>query len=271
MFLKAVSKINLFLRIAGKRPDGYHEIETLFFPLTSPADTLEIELGGDGLSFSCNRPELEADDNLCVRAAKACFEGVRLNPSASVRLQKEIPIAAGMGGGSSDAAAVIRFFMERYPDLPDPEAIALKLGADVPFFLTPRPAVATGIGEKRSFPQDLHLPPILIVAPDFPVRAAWAYRNRAERACSEDARALPDLLDALRRKDWEKASRFLRNDLSHAIREKFPLIRLLERRLMEHGALGTQITGSGPTLFAVFPDEKARDLAKKEFPEYRVF
>ena len=132
------------------------------------------------------------------------------------------------------------------------------LGADVPFFLNPRPSHVTGAGEHRvpvdGLPEHL---PILLAAPQFPVSAAWAYQHMdLARAVAEPPRT-QELIDALRRRDFESTAQFMRNDLEHALFIKYPLLVLLRGFLLENGALRAMISGSGPTILALFPDEAA--------------
>ena len=147
----APAKLNLGLRILDRRPDGYHEIETVFVPLHL-CDEIEIEPGAEpGVQLRCNLPGLVTDErNLVVRAALATCDALGVEPSLRVSLHKRIPVAAGLGGGSSDAAATIRGIESLLGRQLDPgrrRDLARQLGADVPFFLDPRPALGRGIGE----------------------------------------------------------------------------------------------------------------------------
>ena len=167
-----------------------------------------------------------------------------------------------MGGGSSDAAALLLAVQERYGFLPDRGAeVALSCGADVPFFLDPRPSVGRGLGERLTPLDGIAEPPILILPMPFPVPTPWSYRHLVR---TEDDRSIDDLIAALRKRDYEQAAHFLRNDLSEAAWRKFPLLTLAKNRLKELGALGVQITGSGPTLFALFAEESSRSGAAEE-------
>ena len=268
--MRTPSKINLFLRVAGRRSDGYHELETLFYPLSEPAD--EVSLGFDPAQTetkfileseqgACAVPA--TPDNLCIRALNAFCSAASL-PAAphTVTLKKNIPVAAGMGGGSSDAAAVLRLLKNLYPDAAvDLPVIAKKLGADVPFFLHPVPSVATGIGEKLTALEDLpERLPILIAAPQFPISAKWAYQHWDRRWNQEDL-TLAELLCALRKCDFEKAAAFLRNDLEYAARKKFPLLDMIADEFKKTGACRVMMTGSGPTLFAMYGSFSLRDAA----------
>ncbi len=264
----APSKINLYLRVLGTLPNGYHEIETLFVPLSDPADELELEFSDDGrgeIRVSADVPLPADGDNLCGRAARAVCSALGIAPSIRISLRKRIPVAAGMGGGSSDAAAVILALQEQYGPLPDGgHAAALACGADVPLFLHPVPSIGRGIGDRLEPLEDLPIPPILISPMHFPVSTPWGYRHIRETG---DQRKLDDLIRALRSGDLEKTATLLRNDLAVALWDKFPLLQLRREELMDAGALAVQVTGSGPTLYAIFPDEKTRESARAMLSE----
>ncbi len=267
------SKINLYLRVTGRRENGYHELETLFYPLSAPCDTvtLETDTAGQG-GMIASVPGVPCDrSNLCMKALDAFCHAAGLDPAPfTVRLEKHIPVAAGMGGGSSDAAAVLRLMQQKYPGAltqKEVHGIAARLGADVPFFLQPVPSVATGIGENltpvHGLPEKL---PVLIAAPCFPVSAKWAYRNRiAVPDREQDQTELADLTAALKKEDYRTAAALMRNDLSAAVMKKFPLLQMLEKALLTTGALRVMVSGSGPTLFALYENFSARDHAADTF------
>jgi len=251
------SKINLYLKTLRKRPDRYHEIETVFLPLDSPADRISLDFDDKpGIRVTSTLPGLPENlENLAGRAALAYSDMAGISPAWSFKIEKVVPVAAGMGGGSSNAAAVLRLLNGHYGKLREEElaALALTLGADVPFFLQDHVAVATGIGEIFHYPKgELFAPPLLIVNPHFPVSAKWAYCNIAPELIGPDrSEKLDRLLDALRDNDPEGVAKNLHNDLAPALYGKFPLLSILRDFLVEHGALNAEITGSGPSLFAV--------------------
>ena len=263
------SKVNLSLAVTARRPDGYHDLDSLFYPFRDPSDVIRLEdaSASSGVVIRCDAPgvPLEPEKNLCGKAVLAYCKTAGMNlPGLVIYLEKHIPVAAGMGGGSADCAAVLRLLQDRFHALTREqlEAVAFSLGADVPFFLDPRPSHVTGAGEHRStvdgLPERL---PILLAAPQFPVSAAWAYRHMdLARAVAEPPHT-SELIDALRRRDFESAAKFMRNDLEHALFEKFPLLVLLRRFLLENGALRVMVSGSGPTLLALFRDDPAAQAA----------
>lgn len=247
----APSKINPYLKIIGKRSDGYHEIETILLPLANPLDVITLSSSEKGkLNITASEPDLPCDsNNLCWKAAQAFAELAQLTPEWSINIKKHIPIAAGMGGGSSDAAAVLKILQQKYPVVSDNDLknIACKLGADVPFFLNPIPSLAKGIGEVLSPLILTHEIPLVIVYPKFPVSAKWAYANYI----SETAPPLSSVCNALKENDLEQLSKLLHNDLAVALYRKFPLLSIIKEAVLSIGAMGVEVSGSGPSLFAV--------------------
>ena len=263
------SKVNLSLAVTAKRPDGYHDLDSLFYPFRDPSDeiTLEDAPAASGVAIRCNAPgvPLEPEKNLCGKAVCAYCKAAGMDvPGLVIYLEKHIPVAAGMGGGSADGATVLKLLQERFRALSESqlENAAFSLGADVPFFLTPRPSHVTGAGEHHTPVEGLpeHLP-LLLAAPQFPVSAAWAYKHMdLQRAISTPPQT-NELIDAFRHRDYESAAQFMRNDLEHALFIKYPLLVLLRRFLLENGALRVMVSGSGPTILALFRDDAAAQAA----------
>lgn len=264
--LKAPAKINLLLRITGKRADGYHELVTLFHPLPAVADEIQADLAAaPGITLSCQHPDVPVNNgNLGAKAAAGFAEKMGISPSWHFELKKNIPVAAGMGGGSSDAGTILRFLAERFPGCPEDELrnLAAALGADIPFFLTPADAAGRGIGEKLEYIAPLPVPPVLAVFPNFPVSAALAYKHLQKMTPHQQAEEeLTALTDALRHREFRRAAELCANDLEAPLFAKFPLLRGLRRELLEQGALCVHISGSGPTLFALFEDSSTQHNA----------
>jgi 4-diphosphocytidyl-2-C-methyl-D-erythritol kinase len=268
----APAKINFGLRLVGRRPDGYHEIESIFLPLDL-ADDLRLTLGRDteprvtlAVEQEVGTPEVAVPTdgrNLAARAARAFLESAGLAASVDIRLAKRIPATAGLGGGSSDAGAVLRTLAAAFPDALSPDAVArlgLRLGADVPFFLDPRPALVTGVGERVEPLTRWPALALVLVNPGVPLPTAEVYR------------AADVLLPALTRPDAPSTLRarleivgsvasnrpgalagLLENDLEPAAVRLCPPVARLRERLRKAGALAVGMSGSGPTLFGVFP------------------
>jgi 4-diphosphocytidyl-2-C-methyl-D-erythritol kinase len=267
-------KVNLYLRVGPRRPNGYHDIDTFFLALPEPSDALFIrrfDEPGD-IDFTCSDPSLETDDNLVVRAYRRFAERTGHAPRLEVGLKKRIPHGAGLGGGSSDAAAVLRYLNDRAgpealsePDLAD---LALGLGADVPFFLLDGPARATGIGE-RLIPEDPGLTGffLVVVCPRQRIPTAWAY------AALDTARTFPakpgtELLTSVfegNRKAFCVTGRPLQNDFEPVVFATHPEIGRVKERLLAIGAAGALLSGSGSAVYGLFRERQTAVLALAEF------
>lgn len=266
-FLRAPAKVNLGLRILGRRPDGYHRIESVFVPLDL-ADEFSLRLvpGGRG----CFPLELEGEtegvpkdaSNLAARAANGFLETARLRYGVRLRLRKRIPVGAGLGGGSSDAGSVLRALRGRFPGAltqAQLERLALSLGADVPFFLSPRPARVGGIGERIEAIGALRPLALLLATTGPPLATQDVYSAYdAERGAltrQQGGLTMP-CLSAFRGGEGglriEKLRRLLVNDLEAAACALRPAIGRLRRQVEARGALAVGMSGSGPTVFGVF-------------------
>jgi 4-diphosphocytidyl-2-C-methyl-D-erythritol kinase len=251
MQVRCPAKINLYLRVVGRRHDGYHELVTVMQPLTL-ADTLTVTLSGAGISLRCDRPDLPpGEENLVWRAARQFQEETGLAPGVSLRLSKRIPVAAGLGGGSSDAAGALLALNELAgkPLTPDHmHRLASRLGADVPFFLAREPAVGRGTGTQLS-PVTLLPYWYLLVNPGVPLSTRWVYENL-------DLAGLP-APPATEAWDPEHPETWVRNDLGTVALQRFPELAELLADLSDAGAWCQGISGSGPTLFGLFPTREA--------------
>lgn len=286
--LRAPCKVNLFLRILGRRPDGYHELLTLFYPLPEPCDELSIEPlpPGAGCRIECGRPGLATDENLIAKAWRRFREATGAAPDVLVRLDKRIPVGAGLGGGSSDAAAMLSFLNARAGERALPEAglsaLAASLGADVPFFLLGRPALARGVGE-RLLPVELDLTGLclVLVCPEVHVSTAWAYRewDRLFLGPGQGAGSGEGFLTSARmgaRNSSSFSPLVLGNDFEAAVFPAYPELRGIKERLYRLGACGAALSGSGASVFGLFRGrEKAltavRELEAHEGGGARVF
>lgn len=258
----ARAKINLSLRIRGKRPDGYHELESVFAPL-GLADALTFEDAPD-FAFTCDDPTLPVDDsNLAVRAARRFSERTGQPLRVRIHLEKRIPHGAGLGGGSSDAAAVLRALNDRSGN-PLASAvlgeIAGELGSDVPFFLQDSAALCRGRGEIV-VPRPLVKPfAILLIKPPFPVPTPWAYQRWSA------ARELPGAFHAAQPVDGVE---FV-NDLERPVFEKYLFLAALKNWLTQQPEVAAALlSGSGSTSFAIVPDAGSRaELERRTRAEF---
>lgn len=250
MQCSAPAKINLSLTVKGKRPDGFHEIESLMVPLTL-ADSLTLEAAPEpGIAFSCSEPSLPRDDsNLVVRAARRFFETLGRAPALRVHLEKAIPHGAGLGGGSSDAAAALNGLNALHGSPLSRQTIAslaAELGSDVPFFLAGGAAFCRGRGELvEPVPSPASLP-LLLIKPAFGVPTPWAY------ARWRGSHELPGVPYAPQAFPWGT----LVNDLERPVFEKYLFLPVLKRWLLaQPETAGALMSGSGSTSFAVLRDE----------------
>ncbi|NTU67447.1 MAG: 4-(cytidine 5'-diphospho)-2-C-methyl-D-erythritol kinase [Chlorobiaceae bacterium] len=261
--VKACAKINLGLLITGRRPDGYHTLETVFAPIEWH-DTLDFTLD-EGISMSCSNLDLPSDDsNLCVRAAKALRDYAGVKAGVRIGLVKQVPFGAGLGGGSSDAAATLRVLNRLWEvDVPSVELhrIAVKLGADVPYFLEMKGlAYAAGIGEELE-DLSLSLPyHVVTVFPEVQVPTVWAYKNFRPKF----DRPVPDLKELVAKLCDEGDTGVLgvfENDFSPVVFEHYPIVREVRDGLAGAGAAFVSLSGSGSAVYALFRDGAAAQAA----------
>jgi 4-diphosphocytidyl-2-C-methyl-D-erythritol kinase len=272
--LCAPAKLNLGLRILGRRPDGYHELESLFVPLAL-CDDVTLELGGlPGIQLAVSGEAAEgvpADErNLAWRAAAAFAREARLEAGVSIQLVKRVPSPAGLGGGSSDAGAVLRGLAALAPGAVAAARlaeIALDLGADVSFFLAPRPALVEGIGECISPLTGVPALSILLGHPGvgLETRAVYAAFDTVDSLTPPTPPSTLRALLALReeagaiRAHWPESSDRLRdlvvNDLEPAASRLSPQVAKLREELSATGARAVGMSGSGPTMYAIYASE----------------
>jgi 4-diphosphocytidyl-2-C-methyl-D-erythritol kinase len=254
---RAPAKLNLGLEILRRREDGYHELETIFLPLRL-ADRLEFRraAAGSGIRLSIAGAALPADrENLVYRAAERACAELGVPADLEIALEKHVPIAAGLGGGSSDAAATLRALetlFERPLLTAARQRIALELGADVPFFLDPKPALGRGVGERLEALAGVPEMFWVLVAFPFPISTAQAYE---EAGLELTLPRRPTSIGALLGPAGLLVSP--RNDLEAFAVRRHPEIRAARRALESVGALATGMTGSGPTVFGRFANEQA--------------
>lgn len=255
--LLSPAKINLYLRILGKRADGYHEVETVMVPVDF-GDTITLLLRKTSIALECDNPNLPTDDsNLALRAAKLMAETFPAEKGVKIVLQKRIPLAAGLGGGSSNAATVMRglnrlWQLER--PVADLDPLAAQMGSDINFFLRNGAAVCRGRGEQVQPLACRLAATVLLVNPGFGISTAWAYQSWAEQAHRLTGPA-PDislLCRALEAGDLDAVARALYNDLERPALWKFPVLELIKDVLRETGAAGALMSGSGATVFGLF-------------------
>ncbi len=259
--LHAPAKINLCLSVVGRRPDGYHDVEMLM-QAVGLFDRVTVRIVEQGVTVTCNARGIPSgEDNIAARAARELLASTGIRKGVSVAIVKNIPVAAGLGGGSSDAAAVLvacNRLLELGWDRKGLAEIGMRLGMDVPFFLYGPTALARGRGEIVNpvpCPDKFW---VLLVNPAFETSTAWVYRNlnlglTKKVDCNRIARLSVGQMAAS-----------LHNDLETVTASAHPVIGEMEQALTAAGALGARMSGSGPTVFGIFESgEACRSAAKK--------
>jgi 4-diphosphocytidyl-2-C-methyl-D-erythritol kinase len=260
--LLAPAKINLFLHVMRRRPDGYHDLASLMCPLTL-ADRLQLRVGGTGHRLRCGHPDVPHDgSNLVLRAADVFGQAIGRTLHVAVHLEKRIPVAAGLGGGSSDAAAVL-LGLNRLCGQPltreDLIRLAAGIGADVPFFILGRTALARGIGERLSPFDGVPAQPVVLLCPPIAVSTAAVFGrlNLGLTKCEEKFN------DFLLKGQFFDARQHLCNDLETVSMAMHPEIGEAKRALLRQGASGALMSGSGPSVFGMFSDGAAAGRAAR--------
>ena len=263
--MRIFGKINLTLAVTGLRQDGYHLLETVMHPV-SIYDEVFVEPGA-GLNLSVDCPQLTGDrKNLAWRAAEEFFCRAGIKPGVNIRLRKKIPLGAGMGGGSADAAAVLDQLNRLYGEPLNREQLAgaaLELGADVPFFLGDGPALATGVGECLSPVPALPDCLLVICKPPFSISTREAYML-FDQSGRDDGRRFAGLFAALQAGDIKGVACNMFNQLEGPVVNRYPQVGEVKKKLLGFGALGAGMTGSGSAVFGIFAEET---MARAAFTE----
>ena len=262
--VEANAKINLTLDILGKRPDGYHEV-AMVMQTVGLHDTLTLEKRDQGISLNINVPWLKADEkNLAWRAAALVQEEFGLTGGVHIELTKRIPVAAGLAGGSVDAAAVLKGMSELYGlNLSDNKLCELgaKLGSDIPFCLLGGTMLATGRGEVLKRLPDMPETWVVLVKPRISVSTAWAYQNYDEQGAERH----PDneaIQKEIARGNRKGVAKLLCNVLESVTINKYDVIERYKQMMLAKGAMASMMSGSGPTVFALAKNrEQAEEIA----------
>ncbi len=265
--LSAYAKINLTLSITGKREDGYHTLQTVMQEI-SLADTLTLSKIPSGIVICCDRDGIPTDEkNLCYKAAKRYLDAANIAGGVHITLRKSIPDGAGMGGGSSDAAAVLKGLYALYPATVPLSEIALSVGADVPFFLSGKTAFCEGIGEEvtpLSFPSKGAV--FCVAAKNCPGLSTPKIYALFDAMTQESKEASPfdSIQNAFASKTPNSIFSLLQNDLELPAISLRPEIAQLKASLLSLGADAAMMTGSGSAVFGLFQDEQKARAAAQE-------
>jgi 4-diphosphocytidyl-2-C-methyl-D-erythritol kinase len=263
--IKAPAKINFGLNIISKRDDGYHNIETIFYPLNDFYDLITFRKS-EKFTFTSTNKELENSGNLIIKAKDLLQSEAKKIFDVKIELIKKIPVGAGLGGGSSDAAAALLSLNEMFDlkyEIETLKKFSLRLGSDVPFFINPKPSFAEGRGEKINLINFEINQPILIVNPGIHISTKEAYRNIAPKKPSFNLRNL--LKTDFSNNELLKN---ITNDFEDYVFKIHPKVKEIKDRLYLNEAKFALMSGSGSTVFGIFENIEAAKKAKETFPTH---
>ena len=276
-YVRAYAKINLTLDVIGRRSDGYHELVTVMQTVDLHDTLCLTQIGDDDVEIVCTRAELSNEENLAARAARLLKERCAIARGVLIELRKHIPVAAGLGGGSSDAAAVLLALQRWWRlslSLPDLEGMAATLGSDVPFFLTGGLALCEGRGERitpLAAPWPSAMRWLLLLKPAIGIATARVFQALMPRDYSDGgaSRRLVEALQAGRLPQPED----LHNSLEHGVLEHYPEVARAKDDLLQAGASLARLSGSGPALYAPFSSlaSATRALEQLQASGYEVY
>lgn len=293
--VRAGCKINLCLHITGVRPNGYHELDSLFYPLSEPYDMLyfsrpvshtglssQRQEQDHGLCVQCTTSDIDSQNNTLTRAYAAYASRTGYAPALTIQLEKGIPHGAGLGGGSADAAAVLQFLNAHAPAPLDAAAlltVGASVGADVPFFLQPAPCRVKGIGEQlEPLPFFLTGWHIVLLCPPERVSTPWAYQAwdawaatvdgtaHSEEQANLQKTALQSLTSLpLEAKEFVFQQSYIANTFESVVFAAYPRLRVYKEELLKIGATAAVLSGSGASLVGLFEDATAAHRAVSLF------
>ncbi len=261
--VRTPAKINLGLNIVSKREDGFHNLETIFYPINifdeivfEKSESTEFETDNEFL-------KTEIESNLIIKAIQLLEEETKQKLHCKVMLKKNIPTGAGLGGGSSDAAATLialNNLFELNFETAKLKTLALNLGSDVPFFIYGKPCFTEGRGEIIT-PLSLKIPyPILLVNPNIHINTAWAFQNISPQMTKYSLRNFKDEIV-----DINILFKKLTNDFEVPVFSAHPEIEKIKKEMNQHGAIYSQMSGSGSTLFGIFDDDSSMNYLQNYF------
>lgn len=274
MLIKSGCKINLGLKILDKREDGYHNLKTIFYPLSMPAglsDEIFLEkVSTQHVEFSCNIPDIDPQNNTLTKAYNLFQACCPLDFGLKIRLTKHIPHGAGLGGGSANGAEVLKYLQSQTENpLPFAKLVALaaKIGADVPFFLYNTPCIGEGIGEKLT-PIDIDLShySLLLVLPAIQIPTSWAFKQLAEQK-----KLLTSKIEQVKKARSELLGNwYFQNDFEQIVFENYPELAKTKEILLQEKAVFASLSGTGSALYAFFTHKSTCrqalfQLQKQEF------
>lgn len=276
LILQAHAKINIALWVKEKRPDGFHEIASVMQTITL-ADTITLqEIKEEGIFIECNHPQVPTGpDNLAHRAARLFLERFNLSPSLSIKIDKKIPVAAGLAGGSTDAAAILNGLARLYDKgitMADLMQMSQSIGSDVPFVMRGGCAVATGRGEALTFHEPPRPPLVVLIAvpKGTTVSTKWCYENYHPGDNTRKAERFEPILRAFKHRDLETLTRNSFNDLESVTLQRHPEVAQIKETLQDAGGGLVLMSGSGPSVFGLYEDRKTAAQAAQRLDQKKV-
>lgn len=262
--LNAYAKINLTLDVLGDRPDGYHDIETILHTVELH-DTIILREDGEGITLRCASPDVPAEtQNIVHRAAHLLKETFQIPRGIEIELTKRIPVAAGLGGGSSDAAVTLLGLAQMWKLRVDNRQLlelGSKIGSDVPFFLVGGAALAMGRGERVRMLRPLPTTWVVIARPTIQITSEWAYKA-IDHGAARKRPNTSDVVRALGSEDARTVGQLLCNVFEDVVIAHHPVVGTLRDQMMSHQPLGVSLSGTGPAIFAMVANEAAaREVA----------
>lgn len=276
MLVKAYGKINISLDVVGKKEDGYHLLK-MIMQSVDLYDCLSFEKCDKGINISCNKHYIPTDErNLIYKCAKLFMDTYNINEGVNIYLKKNIPVAAGMAGGSADAAATLKGLRQIFDiDVTDSELMNLgvEIGADVPYCIIGGTALCEGIGEVITPLKPFKNHILVLVKPNFGVSTKEVYKNLDINKIFRH----PDteqLIKSMEEQNLEAVCTDMKNLLENVTLRKCPVLKRIKEDMIRMGALGSMMTGSGPTVFAFFDDmlkaQRCYDKFKTQYKEVYI-
>ncbi|MBT3216801.1 MAG: 4-(cytidine 5'-diphospho)-2-C-methyl-D-erythritol kinase [Candidatus Marinimicrobia bacterium] len=266
----ARAKVNIGLKILRRREDGYHTISTLFQEMDFH-DTIHISMESSAFSLTTNSPSIPTDEtNICYKAWKTLKDTYPKVGGISIYIDKQIPVGSGLGGGSSNAAAVVKGLNKLYHiglTKENLNKLAVKIGSDVPFFICGGTQVGDGVGEKLTPIQQKIRGTYLLVVPSFTISTSWAYGQ--VKNSLENKNQTTNFADLLEREPIP--FKLFENEFEDVVIPAYPEIGDIKSRMIASGAVFASLSGSGSTVFGIFSDETLALEADRKFkPQYRT-
>ncbi|MGE5626797.1 MAG: 4-(cytidine 5'-diphospho)-2-C-methyl-D-erythritol kinase [Solirubrobacterales bacterium] len=256
MIIKAYAKVNLSLDVVGKREDGYHLLKMLMQSIDL-YDVVNVEGCAEGIHLKCDKEYVPVDGrNIAYKAAELFIKTYNINSGVNINIRKNIPVSAGLAGGSTDAAAVLKAMRDLYKPELEEEALmelGVKIGADIPYCIVGGTALCEGIGEQITKLKPFKDKILVLVKPSFGVSTKEVYQKLDIKKINLHPNT-DEIINAINRNDLMGVSKNMKNVLENVTVNKHPVIRHLKSKMIDMGSIGVLMSGSGPTVFGFFED-----------------